>query len=137
MGNKTIGIAKPLLACFVIKWIRFGSKVSSTYTVIKIHVVRHDVNVGVEDLVLSDHLLQDVSHSSWEDQQRHMLLLQVVKEPPVALPGEINSTGEGIVYCIIYYTNVLLSPNHSTTIYLIRSHSSVYKRATIYSALQK
>lgn len=59
-----------------------------TYRLVKVHVVGEDVDVGVEHSGLPDHLLQDVSDSSGEDEQRDAVLVQVVEEELEALPVE-------------------------------------------------
>lgn len=58
---------------------------------VKVHVVGDDVHIRMEDMVLSDHLLQDVSNTGWEDQQRHLVLSQTVKKDFVAFPEDINT----------------------------------------------
>lgn len=35
-----------------------------THSVVKVHVVRDDMDIRMEDVVLSDHLLQDISNTS-------------------------------------------------------------------------
>lgn len=40
----------------------------------------------MEDLVLVDDLFQDVPDTSWEDQQRDVVLMQEVEKPFVAVP---------------------------------------------------
>lgn len=57
-----------------------------THSLIEVHVVGEDFDVGVKDFSLADHLLQDVSYSSREDEQRDAVLMQVVKEELVAFP---------------------------------------------------
>lgn len=63
----------------------------ATYRLIKIHIVREDVNVGVEDTGLANHLFQDVSYTSREDEQRDAVLMQVAKEKLVTLPVKTSS----------------------------------------------
>lgn len=59
-----------------------------TYWLIKVHVVGEDVDVGVEDSSLPNHLFQDVSYPSGEDEQRDAVLMQVVEEELEALPAK-------------------------------------------------
>lgn len=61
----------------------------ATHSGVKVHVVGDDLNIRMEDAFLSNHLLQDVSNSSWEDQQRDLLLNQLVKKHFVAIPADI------------------------------------------------
>lgn len=63
-----------------------------THSMVKVHVVGDDVDVWMEDVILSDHLLQDVADSRREDQQRHPLLSQTVEKHPVAFPGDMNAS---------------------------------------------
>lgn len=65
-------------------------KCDETHSRVKVHVVGDDVDIGMEDVVLLNHLFQDVSNTSWEDQQRDLLLLQMVKKHFVAIPKEIT-----------------------------------------------
>lgn len=67
-----------------VKWMK--SSCGQTYTVVKVHVVGDDMDIRMEDMVLSDHLLQDVSNTSWEDQKRNLLFRQTVKKQFVAIP---------------------------------------------------
>lgn len=60
-----------------------------THCLVKVHVVGDDVDVGMEDVVLSDHLLQDVSHTGRKDQQRNLVLGQMFKKHLVAVPEEM------------------------------------------------
>lgn len=60
--------------------------VSDAYRPVKVHVVGDDADVGMKDLVLVDYLLQDVPNTSWEDQQRDVVLVQEVEKPFVAVP---------------------------------------------------
>lgn len=39
-------------------------KCFGTHSLVKVHVVGDYVDIGMEDLVLLDHLLQDVTHAS-------------------------------------------------------------------------
>lgn len=57
-----------------------------THGVVEVHVVGDDVDVGMEDAVLPDHLLQHVAHSGGEDQQRNLAFMESVKEHFVAVP---------------------------------------------------
>lgn len=59
---------------------------ANSYRLVKVHVVGDDADVGMEDVVLLNHLLQDVPDTSREDQQRDLLLLQMVKKHFVAIP---------------------------------------------------
>ena len=63
----------------------------ATHTFIEVHVVGEHFDVGVEDPGLANHLLQDVSYSSREDEQRDAVLMQVIKEELVALPVKTSS----------------------------------------------
>lgn len=63
-----------------------------THSPVEVHVVGDDADIGMEDVVLLNHLLQDVSNTSWEDQQRDLVLLQTVKKHFVAVPEEITHT---------------------------------------------
>lgn len=56
----------------------------ATHTFVKVHVVGEDFDVGVKDLVLADHLLQDVSDPGREDEQRDAVLMEVVEEELVS-----------------------------------------------------
>lgn len=58
----------------------------ATHTLIKVHVIGDDVDVGMENPSLADHLFQDVSYPSREDEQGDAVLMQVVKEELVVLP---------------------------------------------------
>lgn len=62
-----------------------------THSLVKVHVVGDDVDVGMEDVVLSDHFLQDVSNTSREDQQRNLVLSETFKKHFVAVPKEIHT----------------------------------------------
>lgn len=50
------------------------------------------MDIGIENVVLSNHLLQDVANTSREDQQRDLLLRQMVEKQFVAVPKEIRHT---------------------------------------------
>lgn len=62
-----------------------------THSLVKVHVVGDDVDIWMEDVVLLDHLFQDVSNTSREDQQRDLLLRQMVKKHFVAVPNETHT----------------------------------------------
>lgn len=64
---------------------------SPTHCLVKVHVVGDDADVGMEDVVLSDHLFQDVSHTGRKDQQRDLVLGQMFKKHFVAVPEEIHT----------------------------------------------
>ena len=59
---------------------------------VKVHVIGDDVDVGMEDMVLSDHLLQHITNASREDQQRDLVFVQVVKKLFVAIPQHKHIT---------------------------------------------
>lgn len=61
-----------------------------THRLVKVHVVGEDLDVGVVDVKLPNHLFQDVSDSSGEDEQRDAVLVQVVKEELVAVPVQAS-----------------------------------------------
>lgn len=66
-------------------------QITSTYTAdahrfIKVHVVGEDFDVGVEDSRLANNLFQNVSYASRKDEQRDIVLVQMVKEELVAIP---------------------------------------------------
>lgn len=63
----------------------------TTYRFIKVHVVGEDFDVGVEDPGLANHLFEDVSYPSREDEERDAVLMQVVKEELVALPVKTST----------------------------------------------
>ena len=63
----------------------------ATHRLIEVHVVGEDVNVGVEDIGLPNHLFQDVSYPSREDEQRDVVLVQVVKKELVAVPVKAST----------------------------------------------
>lgn len=69
-----------------------GKKRGQTHSLIEVHVVGDDLDVGMEDVVLLNHLLQDVSDAGREDQQRDLLLRQTVEKHFVAIPEEITHT---------------------------------------------
>lgn len=73
-------------------WNHCKAKCSQTYSLVKVHVVGDDVDIGMEDVVLSDHLLQNVSNTSGEDQQRDLLLRQMIKKHLVAVPKETTQS---------------------------------------------
>lgn len=53
---------------------------------IKVHVVRHNVDVGVEHFHLSDNLLQDITNARRKDEQGNVVLVEGVEERLVSLP---------------------------------------------------
>lgn len=53
---------------------------------VKVHVVGDDVDIWMEDVVLSNHLLQDITDPGGEDQQRDLVLSQMVKKYFVPFP---------------------------------------------------
>lgn len=66
-------------------------QITSTYTAdahrfIKVHVVGEDFDIGVEDSRLANNLFQNVSYASRKDEQRDIVLVQMVKEELVAIP---------------------------------------------------
>lgn len=69
-----------------------GRKRGQTHSVIEVHVVGDDLDVGMEDVVLLNHLLEDVSNAGREYQQRDLLLRQTVEKHFVAVPEEITHT---------------------------------------------
>lgn len=70
-------------------------KCAETYGPVKVHVVGDDADVRMEDVVLMDHLLQDVPDASGEDQQRDLVLVQMVEKHFVAISEEINRHAAG------------------------------------------
>lgn len=58
----------------------------ATHRLVEVHVVGEDFDVGVEDVKVSNHLLQDVSDPSREDEQGDVVLVQLVEEELVAIP---------------------------------------------------
>lgn len=73
-------------------WNPRKAQCGQTHSLVKVHVVGDDVDIGMEDEVLSNHLLQDISNTGREDQQRDLLLRQTVKKHFVAAPKEITHT---------------------------------------------
>lgn len=59
-----------------------------THRFIEVHVVGEDVDVGVEDPGLANHLFQNVPDPSREDEQGHIVLVQMVEEELESVPGE-------------------------------------------------
>lgn len=67
---------------------------SITHGVVKVHVVGDDVDVGVEDVVLVNHLLQDVSNPGRKYHQRDLVLRQAVEEHFVPVPEGTQGTSD-------------------------------------------
>lgn len=74
-------------------WIIVASafQITSTYEAdthrfIKVHVVGEDFDIGVEDSRLANNLFQNVSYASRKDEQRDVVLVQMVKEELEAIP---------------------------------------------------
>lgn len=63
----------------------------TTYRFIKVHIVGEDFDVGVEDPSLANHLFEDVSYPSREDEQRDAVLMQVVEEELVPFPVKTST----------------------------------------------
>lgn len=61
-------------------------KGGQAHVFVKVHVVRHDVDVGVEHLHLPDNLLQDVTNARREDEKGNVVLVEGVEERLVSLP---------------------------------------------------
>lgn len=57
-----------------------------THTVIKVHVVGHHVDVGVEDVGLTDNLLEDITNASREDEHGDAVLMQLIKQFIESIP---------------------------------------------------
>lgn len=55
---------------------------------VKIHVVRHNVDVGVEHFHLSDNFFQDIANARGEDEEGDVVLVEGVEERLVSLPGK-------------------------------------------------
>lgn len=53
---------------------------------IKVHVVRHNVDIGVEYLHLSDNFFQDITNARGKDEEGNAVLVEGVEERLVALP---------------------------------------------------
>ena len=68
---------------------------------VEVHVVGDDVDIGMEDMVLSDHFLQHIANASREDQQRDLVLGQSVKKHFVVVPECINTPAISLVYLVI------------------------------------
>lgn len=57
-----------------------------THIIIKVHEVGDDLDVGVVDSSLADDFFEDVAQASREDEDRHVMLLQAIKELLKAFP---------------------------------------------------
>lgn len=71
--------------------LRFTVQITSTHKAdthrfIKVHVVGEDFDIGVEDSRLANNLFQNVSYASRKDEQRDIVLVQMVKEELEAIP---------------------------------------------------
>ena len=64
------------------------SRFPPPHRLVKVHVVRDDLYVGVEDTRLANHLLQHVPQPSGEDEQGDAVLVKAVEELLVAFPVE-------------------------------------------------
>lgn len=62
-----------------------------THILVKVHEVGDDFDVGVVDSGLVDDFLQDVAKASGEDEDRHIVLMQAVKELLEAIPEAKNT----------------------------------------------
>lgn len=58
------------------------------HVLVEIHVIGHDVDVGVEHFHLADNLFQHVPDARGEDEKRDVILVEGVEERLVALPGK-------------------------------------------------
>lgn len=70
--------------------MKLSHSVSDTHCLIKVHVVGEDFDIGMEDTRLADHLLQDVSDPSREDEEGDANLIKVVKEHLEPFPVETS-----------------------------------------------
>jgi len=52
---------------------------AAAHLIVKVHVVGHHVDVGVEDVGLTDNLFEDVTDASGEDEQGDVVLMQLIK----------------------------------------------------------
>lgn len=57
-----------------------------THTVIEVHVVGHHIDIGVEDIGLTDNLLEDVTNTSREDEHGDVVLMQLIKQLIESIP---------------------------------------------------
>lgn len=57
-----------------------------THIVVEVHEVGDDFDVGVVDAGLVDDFLQDITQACREDEDRHFVLMQAVKELLIAVP---------------------------------------------------
>ena len=64
------------------------SRFPPAHRLVKVHVVRDDLDVGVEDTCLADHLFQHVPQPRREDEQGDSVLVEAVEELLVAFPVE-------------------------------------------------
>lgn len=53
---------------------------------VKIHVVRHNVDIGVEYFLLSDNFFQDITNARRKDEKGNAVLVEGVEERLVSLP---------------------------------------------------
>lgn len=58
----------------------------ATHRLVKVHVIGEDLDIGVENPSLANHLFQYVPYASGEDEQRDAVLMQVVEEELETLP---------------------------------------------------
>lgn len=83
-----------------------------THVLIEIHVVGHDVDVGVQHFHLADDLLQDIPDARGEDEKGDVILVEGVEERLVALPGKRgmgSETAPPLLLFIIFYWGYRLS----------------------------
>lgn len=60
---------------------------AESHVIVEVHVVGHHVDVGVEDVGLTDNLFNDVPDASREDEQGDVVLVQLVEQFIEPIPG--------------------------------------------------
>ena len=58
---------------------------------VKLHVVRHNVNVGVEHSPLPNNLFQDIANARGKDEKGNVVLGEGMEERLVAIPEKDES----------------------------------------------
>lgn len=80
----------------------------------------------MENMVLLNHLLQHVSNASGEDQQRNLLLLQMVEKHFVTIPMEITHHNQDQRNRLVSLVYLNINVFNTTEMFLKNAKFSIY-----------